>query len=148
MDHAKGCAVLSTKLLVTLVGVPVNTVHRDVLLLLNDAFKEGAFVSIIPELILTAYVGPDVSQYESQVPSVMSSTGSPEGGSLSSRVIALSFSVAAIVIAGLIAWFSFPLVREELVKGTVKCCTRRRRPRGVEENALIVYQDDGSIESR
>lgn len=139
--------MLSTKLLVTSVGIPVNTVHRDVLLLLNDAFREGAFVAIIPELILTAYVGPDPEEYQLQAPSVMSPTSGPEGGSQSSRVIAWSFSVTAIVIAGLIAWFSFPLVRQELVKGTVKCCTRRRRPEGVEENALIVYEDDGSIES-
>ena len=140
--------MLSTKLLVTSVGLPVNTVHRDVLLLLNDAFKEGAFVSIIPELILTAYVGPDPEEYQLQSPSAVSSTGNQEGGSQSSRVIALSISITVIVILGLIAWFSFPLVRKELVKGTLKCCPRRRQRESLEESALIVYEDDGSIESR
>eukprot|EP00985_Skeletonema_marinoi_P028923 scaffold26306_cov116-Skeletonema_marinoi.AAC.1 len=142
LDHAKGCAVLSTKILVTSVGVPTSVVHRDVLMLLNDAFKEGAFVGIIPELILTAYVGPDPEEYQLQAQPATSSTSIQEGESQSSRVIALSFSLTVILIAGLIAWFSFPLVRQELVKGAVTCCTRRRQPEGVEENALIVYQGD------
>ena len=134
--------MLSTKILVTSVGVPTSVVHRDVLMLLNDAFKEGAFVGIIPELILTAYVGPDPEEYQLQAQPATSSTSIQEGESQSSRVIALSFSLTVILIAGLIAWFSFPLVRQELVKGAVTCCTRRRQPEGVEENALIVYQGD------
>jgi hypothetical protein len=138
---AKGCAIKSTKLLVTSVGVPVNKVHSDVLMLLNDAFKEGAFVEIIPELILTAYVGPDPEEY--QLPAqTKASPSSQEGGSNSSRVVALSFSITVVVIAGLVAWFAFPLVRQELIKGAVTCCTRIRQPQGVEENALIVYQGD------
>lgn len=135
--------MLSTKILVTSVGVPVNKVHRDVLMLLHDAFKEGAFVGLIPELILTAYVGPDLEEYQLQASSIMTPTISQEGGNQSSRVVAVSFSLTVIVIAGLIAWFSFPLVRQELVKGAVTFCTRRRQPQGVEENALIVYHGDG-----
>jgi hypothetical protein len=144
MDDAKGCAVLSTKLLVTSIGVPVNKVHSDVLMLLNDAFKEGAFAEIIPELVLTAYVGPDPEEYQLQAQTTMSSasTSSQEGESISSRIFALSFSITVVVIAGLVAWFAFPLVRQELVKGAVTCCTRRRQPEGVEENALIVHQGD------
>ena len=138
--------MLSTKLLVTSVGVPVNKVHRDVLMLMNDAFKEGAFVGIIPELILTAYIGPDLEEYQLQAPSIMSPTRNQEGESQSSRVVALTFSLTVIVIAGLMAWFSFPLVRQELVKAAATYCTRRRQPEGVEENALIVAQGDGETD--
>lgn len=138
--------MLSTKILITSVGVPVNKVHRDVLMLLNDAFKEGAFVGLIPDLILTAYVGPDLEEYQLQASSKMTPTSSQEGGSQSSRVVALSFSLTVIVVAGLIAWFSFPLVRQELVTGAVTFCTRQRQPQGVEENALIVHQNDGEAD--
>ena len=130
---------MSTKIIVTSVGVPVNRVHHDILMLLNEAFREGAFVAIIPELILTSYVGPDLEEYQLQAQTVLLSTSSQEEERQSSRIIALSFSVTVIVIAGLVTWFSFPLVRQELAESVVAFFKRRRQPTNVEENALIVH---------
>ena len=135
--------MLSTKLLVTSVGVPINKVHSDVLMLLNDAFQEGAFVDIIPELLVTSYLGPDPEEFVVETVAVPPSTS--EGGTKkSSRTIAVSFSIAVVVLAGLVACFSFPLARRELFKSTFACCKRRsRQTHDVEESALI---EDRSID--
>lgn len=134
--------MLSTKLLVTSVGVPINKVHSDVLMLLNDAFQEGAFVDIIPELLVTSYLGPDPEEFV--VETVALPPSNSEGGTKkSSRTIAVSFSIAVVVLAGLVACFSFPLARRELFK-SVACCKRRsRQTHDVEESALI---EDRSID--
>ena len=141
--------MLNTKLLVTSVGVPLNKVHSDVLMLLNDAFEEGAFVDIIPELLVTSYLGPDPEEFQLKSETIASSPppSNSEGGSKSSRVIAVSFSIAVVVLAGLVACFSFPLARQELVKHAFACCKRTRKTQqGFEEkNALI---EDRSIDDR
>jgi hypothetical protein len=140
---AKGCIMLSTKLLVTSVGVPIIKVHSDVLMLLNDAFQEGAFVDIIPELLVTSYLGPDPEEFV--VETVALPPSNSEGGTKkSSRTIAVSFSIAIVVLAGLVACFSFPLARQELFKSAFACCKRRsRQTHDVEESALI---EDRSID--
>ena len=133
--------MLSTKLLVTSVGVPINKVHSDVLMLLNDAFQEGAFVDIIPELLVTSYLGPDPEEFV--VETVALPPSNSEGGTKkSSRTIAVSFSIVVVVLAGLVACFSFPLARQELFK-SVACCKGRSRQTHVEESALI---EDRSID--
>lgn len=129
--------MLDTKLLVTSVGVPVSKVHSDVLMLLNDAFKEGLFVDIIPDLILTNYLGPDPEEFRLQL-EAMTLSSNTQQGIKSSQAIAFSFCVTVIVLAGLAAWFAFPLVRQELFKSAHACFTRLRQPLGVEENSLIV----------
>jgi hypothetical protein len=137
---AKGCIMLSTKLLVTSVGVPIIKVHSDVLMLLNDAFQEGAFVDIIPELLVTSYLGPDPEEFTVALPPSNSEGGTKK----SSRTIAVSFSIAVVVLAGLVACFSFPLARRELLKSAFACCKRRsRHTHDVEESALI---EDRSID--
>lgn len=135
--------MLSTKLLVTSVGVPINKVHSDVLMLLNDALQEGAFVDIIPELLVTSYLGPDPEEFV--VETVALPPSNSEGGTKkSSRTIAVSFSIAIVVLAGLVACFSFPLARRELFKSAFACCKRRsRQTHDVEESALI---EDRSID--
>ena len=133
--------MLSTKLLVTSVGVPINKVHSDVLMLLNDAFQEGAFVDIIPELLVTSYLGPDPEEF---VVVALPPSNSEGGTKKSSRTIAVSFSIAIVVLAGLVACFSFPLARRELFKSAFACCKRRsRQTHDVEESALI---EDRSID--
>jgi hypothetical protein len=136
--------MLSTKLLVTSVGVPINKIHSDVLMLLNGAFQQGAFVDIIPELLVTTYLGPDPE--ELVVETVALPPSNSEGGTKkSSRTIAVSFSIAVVVLAGLVlACFSFPLARQELFKSVFACCKRRyRQTHDVEESALI---EDRSID--
>ncbi len=134
--------MLSTKLLVTSVGVPINKVHSDVLMLLNDAFQEGAFVDIIPELLVTSYLGPDPEEFV--VETVALPPSNSEGGTKkSSRTIAVSFSIAVVVLAGLVACFSFPLARRELFKSFACCKRRSRHTHDVEESALI---EDRSID--
>ena len=132
--------MLSTKVLVTSVGVPINKVHSDVLMLLNDAFQQGAFVDIIPELLVTSYLGPDPEEF---VETVLPPSNTEGGTKNSSRTIAVSFSIVVVVLAGLVACFSFPLARRELFK-SVACCKRRsRQTHDVEESALI---EDRSID--
>jgi hypothetical protein len=108
-------------------------------MLLNDAFQQGAFVDIIPELLVTSYLGPDPEEF---VVVALPPSNSEGGTKKSSRTIAVSFSIAVVVLAGLVACFSFPLARRELFK-SVACCKGRSRQTHVEESALI---EDRSID--
>lgn len=56
---ANECAILTNKLLVTSVDVPITEVHREILTLLSDAFHASIFVEFIPGLMITSYLGPD-----------------------------------------------------------------------------------------
>ena len=56
---AKGCAVWSTRLVLSTVELSVPTVHGDMLQLLSDSLNNGTFVEYIPDLISTAYLGPN-----------------------------------------------------------------------------------------
>jgi len=57
--YEQGCGVLNTKLLITSSGLSTSDVHRDILSVLQEAFKEGVFTEFIPELITTSYLGPE-----------------------------------------------------------------------------------------
>ena len=56
---AKGCAVWSTRLVLSSVELSVPVVHRDTLQLLSDSLNNGTFVEHIPDLISTVYLGPN-----------------------------------------------------------------------------------------
>lgn len=58
-SFARGCAILSTKLLVTSIGMPVSKVHSDVLDVLSYALRDKSFVDFIPELSSISFLGPD-----------------------------------------------------------------------------------------
>jgi len=57
--YESGCAVLNTKLLVTSSGLATSNAHRDILSVLQEAFKESVFTEFIPELTTTLYLGPE-----------------------------------------------------------------------------------------
>jgi len=57
--YEQGCGVLNTKLLITSSGLATSHVHRDILSVLQESFKEGMFTEFIPELTTTSYLGPE-----------------------------------------------------------------------------------------
>ena len=57
--YEQGCGVLNTKLLITSSGLATSHVHRDILSVLQESFKEGVFTEFIPELTTTSYLGPE-----------------------------------------------------------------------------------------
>ncbi|KAL3770554.1 hypothetical protein ACHAWU_007826 [Discostella pseudostelligera] len=62
--QSNGCAIVISKLLVTSVGVPNVEAHHDILLVLNDLFKEKRVVEVMPEVLATSYLGPDPKELE------------------------------------------------------------------------------------
>ena len=58
-SFARGCAILSTKLFVSSVGVPISKVYSDIIGMLSYAIREETFVDFIPELLATSFLGPD-----------------------------------------------------------------------------------------
>lgn len=62
--QSNGCAIVISKLLVTSVGVPNVEAHHDILLVLNDLFKEKRVVEVMPEVLATSYLGPDPNELE------------------------------------------------------------------------------------
>eukprot|EP00970_Alexandrium_tamarense_P009421 scaffold1880_cov207-Alexandrium_tamarense.AAC.3 len=58
--QAQGCSIFNTRMLVTSVGVPIHNVRNKILAVLADALNNGTFVEYIPEIVTTAYLGPEV----------------------------------------------------------------------------------------
>lgn len=100
MSQAQGCAILYSKLLVTSVGpAPTQEVHRDVLMVLEDAFKEGAFTEFIPELVTTSYLGPDIDAATLSAEASSDAIDAGYGGSHQALAIIFSASCIALVVA-------------------------------------------------
>jgi hypothetical protein len=113
---AKDCAILTNKLLVTSVGVPIPEVHREILLLLSDAFQESIFVEFIPELVTTSYLGPDPE-------ALIIDTGNAlkaENATSKALVVVFSIGLAMCIIKILfcIAFPKGPTIVVEHVKAT------------------------------
>ena len=58
-----GCAILISKLIITSAGVPYVKVHHDILLILEDMFKESKVAEVVPEILSTSYLGPDPAKF-------------------------------------------------------------------------------------
>lgn len=112
--------MLNSKLLVSSTGAPISEVHHDILMVVSDAFREHVFLEFIPELVGTAYLGPDpdalmLSAKETDDTNV-------ESGSGSSNTVTIIISVCcAVLLVAVIACAAFPKARKQVfdkVKGT------------------------------
>ncbi|KAL9187715.1 hypothetical protein ACHAXT_006093 [Thalassiosira profunda] len=109
---AKGCAVLTSKLLVTSTGEPIVEVHQNVLLVLAEAFQQNIFLEVVPELIASDFLGPSLDS----VTLSLTSQGA-ETGSGSSTTVAVLFSVVCVaLILQAVACFAFPARRQAFGK--------------------------------
>lgn len=121
LPQAEGCAILTSKMLVTSVGVSVADVHRDILEVLADGFRENVLIEFLPELLSTSYLGPDLDAI------ALSSSGTEESGeasgSNSSVVAAVLFSVFFAVLG---AYFAFPMIGKIDVNKVISFYMRRR----------------------
>ena len=67
--QARGCTILTSKLIITSIFAPVQEFHRDILALLAESMKEHIFNEFIPEIQTISFLGPDpevVMMYVSQ----------------------------------------------------------------------------------
>eukprot|EP00804_Cyclotella_cryptica_P010241 CCRYP_016705-RA/>CCRYP_016705-RA protein AED:0.19 eAED:0.19 QI:249/0.5/0.33/0.66/1/1/3/0/1773 len=122
---AKGCLVLSTKLLITTTHSPVSEVHTGILKVLQDAFTTGTFAESVSDVVLATYLGPDVNTlYASALATeTLADNNSSEGN----IVIAIMFSVTIVLAAAIWVCISSPLTRREVMDKIRSATTRRKR---------------------
>ncbi len=90
----------------TSVGVPISTVHDDILTILSDAFRENIFLEFIPELLATSYLGPDPDAVllSAEAEDVVDDV---ESGASKSLIVAFSVGCALLLLK-LIFCIAFP----------------------------------------
>lgn len=97
---AQGCAVLSTKLLVTTKNTAVSDVHNDILTVLMEAMNNDTFVSLLPELMFTSYLGPDIVREVSIAKTVSAEEEIESSPSNTHGVVLVAISAFLILITG------------------------------------------------
>lgn len=100
-SFARGCAILSSKLFISSIGVPVAKVHSEIIEMLSYAIREETFVDFIPELLTTTYLGPDPEALTFSENTVIKAGRSD---SINTWVIALSvvgFSIVLLLLVSL-----------------------------------------------
>lgn len=120
---AKGCLVLSSKLLVTTTHSSVSEVRVGILNVLKDAFTKGIFAESVSEVVLATYLGPDATASSS---SILASDALADDSLEGSIVIAIMFSIAIVVAAAIWVCISSPLTRRELLD-KVRSATKIRK---------------------
>lgn len=103
-SFARGCAILSSKLFVSSIGVPISKVHSDIIEMLSYAIREETFVDFIPELLTTTFLGPDPEALTLDSEIIAINTGRSD--SINAWVIALSVLGFSIVLLLLVSLYS------------------------------------------
>ena len=100
--------MLTTELLVTTNtnGVPKSQVHRDILTVLEDAFKENVFTELIPEIVTTSYLGPNPEAVTFE--KTVEVQGSESGTSMKTLAVAIFSLGSALILLKLVACSAFP----------------------------------------
>ena len=101
-SFARGCEILSSKLVVSSIGVPISKVHSDIIEMLSYAIREETFVDFIPELLTTTFLGPDPEALTLDSENAVINTGRSD--SINAWVIALSvvgFSIVLLLLVSL-----------------------------------------------
>ena len=100
--------MLTTELLVTTNTnrVPKSQVHRDILTVLEDAFKENVFTELIPEIVTTSYLGPNPEAVTFE--KTVEVQGSESGTSMKTLAVAIFSLGSALILLKLVACSAFP----------------------------------------
>ena len=109
LSDAKGCTVWSTRLLITSVGLHVSDVHHEMLHLISNALNNGTFVESVPDLIKTAYLGPQLDSSASAT-TVSDDHGEDVVDNTKQSMWSLVFFIP-IVVLGVIGIVFFPYQR-------------------------------------
>lgn len=147
-SRVDGCAILNTKLIVATIGPPPPQVHRDVLRVLEDAFRENRFDQYIPELVSASFLGPDSA-------AIAVSTQSLHGASNSgNKTVAIVFSATCIVLMLIvIACASSQKIRDAIICGKLFRQKREEQesrllPTGCAARGVKVQQNQTKVSGR
>lgn len=125
-SQVKGCALLKTKLLITSIGTkPTSEVHRDILMLLSDAFAGDDFIEFIPDLMTASYLGPNPEAI-----TLSDSTATEDESRNNMSILAIVFSVSCIVLFFKMMMFvAFPKMRKRTMGKVISYYQQKRNKR-------------------